>query len=61
MEAKAPIFWSPDVKSQLTGKDTDAGEEWGQEVEERTDYEIIEWLHCLNGHEFGQTPGDSEG
>ena len=24
-EAEAPIFWPPDVKSQLTGKDPDAG------------------------------------
>ena len=30
-EAEAPIFWSPDVKSQLIGKDPDAGEGWGQE------------------------------
>ena len=26
-EAKAPILWSPDLKSQLIGKDPDAGEE----------------------------------
>ena len=24
-EAEAPIFWSPDAKSQLIGKDADAG------------------------------------
>ena len=24
-EAEAPIIWPPDVKSQLTGKDPDAG------------------------------------
>ena len=24
-EAEAPILWSPDAKSQLTGKDLDAG------------------------------------
>ena len=24
-EAEAPILWPPDVKSQLTGKDSDAG------------------------------------
>ena len=23
-EAEAPVFWPPDVKSQFTGKDTDA-------------------------------------
>ena len=30
-EAKAPILWPPDVKSQLTEKDPDAGKDWGQE------------------------------
>ena len=25
VEAEAPIFWAPDVKSQLTGRDPDAG------------------------------------
>ena len=24
-DAEAPIFWPPDVKSKLTGKDPDAG------------------------------------
>ena len=26
-----------------------------------TEDEIVEWHHRLNGHEFKQTPGDSEG
>ena len=30
VEAEAPILWPPDVKSWLTGKDTDAGKDWGQ-------------------------------
>ena len=30
-EAEAPILWLPNVKSQLTGKDPDAGKYWGQE------------------------------
>ena len=30
-ETEAPILWPPDVKRQLTGKDPDAGKEWGQE------------------------------
>ena len=30
-EAEAPILWPPDSKSQLTGKDPDAGKDWGQE------------------------------
>ena len=29
-KAEAPIFWPPDVKSQLIGKDPDAGKDWGQ-------------------------------
>ena len=30
-EAEAPILWPPDGKSQLVGKDPDAGKDWGQE------------------------------
>ena len=30
-EAEAPVLWLPDVKSRLTGKDPDAGKDWGQE------------------------------
>ena len=31
LEAEAPIFWPPDEKSWLTGKDPDAGKDWRQE------------------------------
>ena len=30
-EAEVPILWPPEVKSQLLGKDGDAGKDWGQE------------------------------
>ena len=30
-EAETPILWPPHMKSQLTGKDPDAGRDWGQE------------------------------
>ena len=30
-EAEAPIFWLPDTKSWLFGKDPDAGKDWGRE------------------------------
>ena len=33
-EAEAPILWLPDVKSQLTGKDPDAGQDWRQKKKE---------------------------
>ena len=60
-EAKALIVWPPDAKSQLTGKDPDAGKDWGQEKKGKTEDEMVEWHQWLNGHEFGQTQGDSEG
>ena len=36
-EAGALILWPPDVKSQLFGKDPDAGKDWGQEEEGETE------------------------
>ena len=60
-EAEALIFWSPDVKSWLIGKNPDAGKDWGQEEKGMTEDEMVGWHHWLNGHEFEQTPGDSEG
>ena len=30
-ESEAPILWPPDVKNYLTGKDPDAGKDWGKE------------------------------
>ena len=30
-KAEAPIFCPPHVKSQVIGKDPDAGKDWGQE------------------------------
>ena len=60
-EAKAPILWPPDAKNQLIGKDPDDGKDWGQEEKRVTEDETVGWHHWLNGHEFEQTPGDSEG
>ena len=59
-EAEAPILWPPDTKSQLIQKELDAGKDWRQE-KRVTEDEIIGWHHWLNGHEFEQAPGDSEG
>ena len=39
--ARAPIFWPPDVKSRLTGKDPDAGKDWRQEEKTMTE---TRWL-----------------
>ena len=60
-EAKAPILWSPDLKSQLIGKDPAAGKEWGEEENRETEDEMVGWHHWLKGHEFEQAPGDGEG
>ena len=60
-EAEAPILWPPDVKSQLIGKDVDAGKDWKQEEKGETEDEMVGWHHWLNGPEFEQTLGDSDG
>ena len=60
-EAEALILWPPDVKSRLFGKDPDAGKDWRQEEKGVTEDEMVGWDHQLDGHEFEQTPGDSEG
>ena len=51
-EAKAPIFWPPDAKTRLSGKDSDAGKDWRQEEKGTTEDEMVGWHHQLNGHEF---------
>ena len=40
-EAEAPILWPPDIKSQLIGKDPDAGKDWGQEEKGTTEDEMV--------------------
>ena len=60
-EGEAPILWPPDVKSWLIGKDPDAGKDWKQDEKGVTEDEMAGWHHQLNGQEFEQTPGDSEG
>ena len=52
---------STDAKNQLIGKDPDAGKDWRQEEKGTTEDEMVGWHHKLNGREFEQTPGDSEG
>ena len=42
-KAETPIFWPPDSKSQLIGKDPDAGKDSGQEEKGATEDEMIKW------------------
>ena len=60
-EAKVPILWPPDAKSWLIGKDSDSGKDCGQEEKGSAEDEMAAWSHQFNGHEPGQTPGDSVG
>ena len=41
VEAETPILWPPDAKSWLTGKDPDAGKDWGQEEKGTTEDEMV--------------------
>ena len=40
-DAKAPIIWPPDVKSQLTGKDPDAGKDCRQKEKGVAEDEMV--------------------
>ena len=62
-EAETPIFWPPDEKNWLIGKDPDAVKDWRQEDKGMMEYEMVGWYHQLNGHRFEQAPevGDGQG
>ena len=60
-DAETPILWPPDAKSRLTEKDFDAGRDWRWKEKRGTEDEMVRQHHWLNGHEFEQTSGDSEG
>ena len=49
------VLWLPDVKSQLTGKDPDAGKDSRQKEKRATEDEMVGWYHRFSGHELGQT------
>ena len=60
-EVEAPILWLSDAKCQLIGKDPDAWKDWGQKEKGEIEDEMVGWRRGLNGHEFEQTLGVSEG
>ena len=39
-KAEAPVLWPPHGKSRLIGKDSDAGRDWGQVEEGKTEDEM---------------------
>ena len=59
-EAETPIFWPPDRKSQIIGKNPDAEKDLRQEEKGVTENEMVGWHHRL-GHEFEHILGASEG
>ena len=58
-EAEAPMIWS-DGKSQLIGKDPDAGKDWRQEEKKVAEDETVGQHHWFSAHELGWTLGDGE-
>ena len=62
-EAETPILWTPDVKNWLLRKDPSAGKDWSQEENGKTEDEMVEWHHRLDGCEFEQAlrVGDGQG
>ena len=60
-KAETPILWPPDEKNWLLGKGSVAEKDWRQEAKGRTEDEMVGWHHRLNGYEFEQAPGVSDG
>ena len=60
-KAETPVLRPPHAKSWLTGKDSDAGRDWGQEEKGTTENEMAGWHHWLDGHESEWTPGVGDG
>ena len=58
-EDEAPTFGPPDVKSQLIGRDPDAGKDCWQKERRQKD-EMMRWHHQLNRHEVEETPQNTE-
>ena len=48
-------------RAESLEKDLDAGKDWGQQEKGVTEDEMVRWHLQLNGYEFEQTLGDSEG
>ena len=49
------------MKSQVIGKDTDAGKDRRQEEKGAKEKEMVGWYHQTNGHEFEQALGVGDG
>ena len=61
LNLKLQWLWPPDAKSQLVGKDPNAGKDWRQKEKGAAGDEMVGWHHQHNRHEYEQALGDSEG
>ena len=59
-EAEVPVFWPPEARSRLTGKDLDSGKE-SRQKKAATEDEMAGWHHQFYGHELWQTPVSGKG
>ena len=60
-DAEAPIFLPLMQRADSFEKDLDAGKDWGKEEKGEAEDKLVCWHHWLDGYEFEQTLGDSEG
>ena len=61
LKLKLQYFGHLMQRVEITGKDSDAGRDWGQEEKRTTEDEMAGWHHRLDAHEFGWTPGVGDG
>ena len=59
--AEAPVLWPPHARSWLTGKEFDAGRDWGHEEKGTTHSEMAGWYHWLDERESEWTLGIGNG
>ena len=50
LKLKLQYFGHLTWRADSTGKDSDAGKDWGQEKKGTTEDEVVGWHHQLNGH-----------
>ena len=46
-ESEASVLWLSDMKKWFTGKDLNAGKDWGQKEKGATEDEMVGWSHRL--------------
>ena len=56
-KAETPVFWPPDVKNWLIGKDSDAGKDWRWKEKGMAEDEKVGWHHWLVSWWWTGRPG----